>query len=83
MKMMAGRFVYPAVLLAVWMVFTSGMASAQKGKCLNAITSCGCTITAEGNYIVEGPLSASQGLTAKKGCIDISASNITLACSTP
>jgi hypothetical protein len=60
------------------MVFTPGMASAQKGKCSNAITACGCTIAAEGNYVVESPLSASQGLTAKKGCIDISASNITL-----
>ncbi len=78
MKNMAGRFVFSAVLIAGWAVLTSGMASAQAGKCSNAITSCGCTIAAEGNYVVESPLSAAQGLTGKQGCIDISASNITL-----
>ena len=75
---MAGRFVFSAVLVAGWAVLTPGMASAQAGKCSNAITSCGCTIAAEGSYVVEGPLSAAQGLTGKQGCIDISASNITL-----
>ena len=47
-----------------------GSAGAQS-RCSLSITSCGCTITQPGDYIVNADLSASQGLTALNGCIDI------------
>jgi hypothetical protein len=57
------------LLMLCW--FIAGSAGAQN-SCSLSITSCGCTITRPGNYIVDADLSASQGLTALNGCIDIS-----------
>ena len=59
------------VLLAV------GSATAQT-SCSRSITSCGCTITRSGVYSVDADLSASQGLTALNGCIDINAEHVDL-----
>ena len=47
-------------------------------SCVSPITSCGCTITTSGFYILANALSSSQGLTANNGCIDISASHVVL-----
>jgi hypothetical protein len=57
------------LLMLCWLI--SGSAGAQN-SCSHSITSCGCTITHPGDYIVDADLSVSQGLTALHGCIDIS-----------
>jgi uncharacterized repeat protein (TIGR01451 family) len=54
-----------------------GSAAAQT-SCSRSITSCGCTITERGVYSVDADLSASQGLTALNGCIDINAEHTDL-----
>jgi hypothetical protein len=64
-----------AILMLCWLM--AGSAVAQK-SCSHSITSCGCTITQPGNYIVDADLSALQGLTALKGCIDINVAHTKL-----
>lgn len=81
MKITPGRLAAPAIVLAV-AIFSAatGIATAVQPPplCSNQITACGCTIAAPGNYTVENDLDASQGLTLKNGCIDITGQNITL-----
>jgi hypothetical protein len=64
-----GKLTSSGLLMLCWLI--AGSAGAQN-SCSLSITSCGCTITQPGNYIVDADLSASQGLTALNGCIDIS-----------
>jgi hypothetical protein len=56
------------LLLAASLAVASANAQVS---CSRSITSCGCTITQRGAYSVDANLSASQGLTALNGCIDI------------
>lgn len=61
---------------AVLAMAAVGIANAQ--SCTSSITKCGCTITTTGVYSVDADLDYTQGLTSRKGCIDISASNVKL-----
>ncbi|MGA3196543.1 MAG: hypothetical protein ABSD39_16215 [Terriglobales bacterium] len=78
MKIAVSRFIVPAMMIAMLIVGSAGVAGAQSPKCSNSITSCGCTIGAPGDYTVDATLSAAQGLTSKGGCIDIEGENVNL-----
>jgi hypothetical protein len=72
MKIRVCRFAGLAMLL----LLVAAVAKAQ--NCSNSITACGCTISAAGTYNVNADLTASQGLTSRKGCIDVNVSNVKL-----
>jgi hypothetical protein len=65
-----------AMAAAVLAMAAVGIANAQ--SCTSSITKCGCTITTTGVYTVDADLDYTQGLTSRKGCIDISAANVKL-----
>jgi len=65
-----------AIAAMVLIVVAPGVANAA--ECSSSITSCGCTITDPGVYTVTAPLSYSQGLTERNGCIDVAAQKVTL-----
>jgi nitrous oxidase accessory protein NosD len=65
-----------AAVLAL--VLGSAQLAAAAPACVSPITSCGCTIKTTGTYKVGADLNASQGLTGRGDCIDITASNVTL-----
>jgi len=73
MRIKTYQFAMAAILATMAAV---GVASAQ--SCSNSITSCGCTITAAGVYSVDADLDFSQGLTSRKGCIDVNVANVKL-----
>jgi len=58
------------------MLAAVGTASAQ--NCSSSIQACGCTISSAGTYTVDFDLNASQGLTSRGGCIDVTAANVKL-----
>jgi len=74
MRIKAYRFAMAAALLIMAGV---AVASAQV-SCANSITACGCTISTAGVYTVDADLDYTQGLTSKKGCIDVTAANVKL-----
>ncbi len=76
MKIALNRLALIAMVFAAMVMLGTGLANAQ--SCSSSITSCGCTIGAPGNYTVDSGLFASQGLTLKNGCIDISGQDINL-----
>ncbi len=51
---------------------------AAVAACAAEIANCGCTITKPGTYAVSADLSASSGLTAGNGCIDVKAARVKL-----
>jgi len=53
-----------------------GVANAQ--QCSSSITTCGCTISSPGIYTVDADLNATQGLTSRRGCIDVAADKVRL-----
>ncbi len=68
-----GRFAIAVMLMIMGAI---GVANAQ--QCGSSITSCGCTISTPGIYSVDADLSAAQGLTSRRGCIDIAADDVKL-----
>ena len=72
MKIRVCRFAVSAMLL----LLVAAVANAQ--NCSTSITACGCTIHSAGTYTVNADLTASQGLTALGGCIDVNANNVNL-----
>src|SRR6202007_1787394 len=73
MRLKGLQFAAATMLLAM---AAFGTANAQ--SCTSSITKCGCTITSTGTYSVDADLDYTQGLTSRKGCIDISAPNVKL-----
>ncbi|HXW53362.1 MAG TPA: hypothetical protein VEL47_04565 [Myxococcota bacterium] len=65
-------------LFAIFALYSSLGWAERSPSCDNSITSCGCTITRPGLYSVDADLSASQGLTSRRGCIDIDACDVKL-----
>jgi hypothetical protein len=68
----------PKLLKFTLLVLCAIGSAAAQTSCSRSITSCGCTITERGVYSVDADLSASQGLTALNGCIDINAEHVDL-----
>lgn len=67
-----------AITVAAALIFVGTGARAEEGTlstCANAITACGCEITASGTYAVSNALTSSS---ASADCIDIKAKNVTL-----
>jgi len=63
-----------SLLLSTLLAASAG----AQNLCGHSITSCGCTITTGGDYVVNANLSSTQGLTALGGCVDIKAANTKL-----
>src|SRR5580658_4465537 len=72
------RALTAATAAAVLALVLGSAQTAAAKACSSTIVSCGCTISKKGLYMVGADLDASQGLTAKGDCIDISVPDVTL-----
>lgn len=75
-KKPASKLAAIAATIAIWVIAAGPARAAEaqaKPACGTSITACGCTINSGGNYTVANNLDATQGLTNKGDCIDISA----------
>ncbi len=72
------RRLWTVALLTVLFICAASPGAALAGSCASTIAKCGCTIRAKGLYTVTAALDATQGLTGRGDCIDISAPNVTL-----
>jgi parallel beta-helix repeat protein len=65
--------------IAILVTMTGLAAAAPKpNACTSSITSCGCTITQTGTFMVVNELDASQGLTKGGNCLEVSADHVIL-----
>ena len=67
-----------ALVVSTPMMRAEAAAEAAVTACSTTISSCGCTITATGVYLVNADLNSGQGLTGLSDCIDIKAKNVVL-----
>ena len=78
LRFAVGRWICALALTICAAIAVPPTSSAQT-KCVSPIMTCGCTITKSGFFLIGANLSSTQGLTAKGGCIDVSASQVVLS----
>lgn len=64
--------------VAAMVLAMAALGTANAQSCTSSITKCGCTINTSGVYTVNADLDYTQGLTSRKGCIDVNAANVKL-----